>query len=146
MDFGRQTAARRTDRLGLAPKGLTASGRQSRPSVVPPHCAAAVLMGSNQGAVDQDVFLIGILGQKRQQIVPNPLFCPSAEATMDVFDVAKRLRKIPPGNAGAITIENSVDKQTIIPSRRSNMPNTTRQQVFDAIPLIVSNAISQHSS
>jgi hypothetical protein len=64
MNFGCQTAARATDRLVLAPKGLTASGRQSRPSVVSSNRATAVLRGSNQSAVDYHIFLIGIFGQK----------------------------------------------------------------------------------
>jgi hypothetical protein len=49
MNFGRQTATRATDRLVRR----VSSNR-----------ATAVLMGSNQSAVDHHIFLIGILGQK----------------------------------------------------------------------------------
>jgi hypothetical protein len=49
MNFGCQTAARATDRLVRK----VSSNR-----------ATAVLMGSNQSAVDYHIFLIGIFGQK----------------------------------------------------------------------------------
>ena len=49
MDFGRQTAARPTD-------GLFVRLAARRPTTM--------LMSPNQGTVDHDVFLIGILGQE----------------------------------------------------------------------------------
>jgi hypothetical protein len=65
---------------------------------------------------------------------------------MNILEVPERLRKVTPRNAGPNSIQNSIDEQTIVPRRCSNMSNTTRQQIFDAIPLVVSYTISQHGS
>ena len=105
-----------------------------------------MLMSPDQGAVDHDVFLIGILGQNRQQVMPKTFFGPPAEPALDVFVCTENLREIAPGNARAISIQNRINEQTIIASVRSNMTNPTRQQIFDAVPLVVPNTFSQHGS
>jgi hypothetical protein len=77
MNFRRRTAARATDRLLVL---VTANG------------TATVLMGPNQGTVDHHVFLIGIFGQKREQLGPKAFCRPSAKPSMNVLEGAECVR------------------------------------------------------
>src|SRR3954451_21010720 len=82
-------------------------------------------MSANDGTVDQDVFRVGLLAQHRQQLGPDA-FCRSpAEPAMNVAEVAVFLRKVTPGNSCPIAVQNSVDKQAVIPRRDSNMTSPT---------------------
>jgi hypothetical protein len=79
-------------------------------------------------------------------VSPKALLSPPAKPAMNILEVPEPFRKVTPGNAGPNSIQNSIDEQTIVPRRCSNMSNTTRQQIFDSIPLVVSYTISQHGS
>src|SRR5688572_25846769 len=105
-----------------------------------------MLMGPDQGAVDHHVFLVRILGQDGQQVSRDAFASPSAEPTMNILEVSKLLRKVSPGNTCAISIQDSIDEQPIVPSCNPNMSNATRQDILDPVPLVVSNTISQHGS
>jgi hypothetical protein len=69
-----------------------------------------MLMGSNNGAVDQGIFVVRILGQALEKFLPNAAFGPAAEARVHHSEVTKPLRQITPRNPRAITIQNSIDK------------------------------------
>jgi hypothetical protein len=77
---------------------------------------------------------------------PEPFLGPPAEPALNVFIRTEHRREIAPGNSCTIAVQNRINKPTIIPSVGSNMSNPTRQQIFDAIPLVIPNTISQHGS
>ena len=61
-----------------------------------------MLMSAHDGAVDHSVFVVGVLGQKLEDPLPDARLCPAAEAAVHVLPVAEALRQIAPGNAGAL--------------------------------------------
>lgn len=65
---------------------------------------------------------------------------------MNLDRITKPLRQVPPGNAGAIALENGFDKQPIVLGRDSDMAFTSRQKVFDPVPLVVPQSIASHRS
>src|SRR4051812_31335734 len=89
-------------------------------------------MSANDGSVDHDVFRVGLLAQHRQQLGPDAFCRPPAEPAMNVAEVAVFLRKVTPVNACPISVQNSVDKQAVIPRRDSNMTSPTGDHIFKA--------------
>src|SRR3982751_2726342 len=103
-------------------------------------------MSANDGTVDHDVFRVGLLGQDGQQPGRDALFRPSAGPARTVAELPVFFRKVPPGNSCPVSVQNSVDKQAVIPRRGSNMASPTGEHIFDTIPLVVANTHSQHDS
>jgi hypothetical protein len=58
--------------------------------------------------------------------------------TVDVLPVSVARRQVTPRNACTITIENRLDKQPVVARRNPDCLFAPRQQVLDAIPLVVS--------
>ena len=81
-------------------------------------------MSANDGTVDHDVS-VSALGQDAQQSGPDAFFRPPAEPAMNVAEVAVFFRKVTPGNSCPVSVQNSVDKQAVIPRRDFNMASTT---------------------
>lgn len=73
-----------------------------------------MLMGPDNCGVDHGVFVIGILGQTVENLLPDTAFSPAPVAAMNVFPVAKPFRQIPPWNARPIPVKNRFNKQPVI--------------------------------
>ena len=78
--------------------------------------------------------------------LPYPALGPAREARMNLDRIAKALRQVPPGNARAIAVEHSFDKQPIVLGRHPNMAFTSRQKILDPVPLVVPKSITSHWS
>ena len=65
---------------------------------------------------------------------------------MYLHPVTKALRKITPGHAGAIAVQNRFDEQPVIPCRHTHSALTARQQVSDTIPLVIPKGVAAHQS
>ena len=107
---------------------------------------ALVLMGAHDGAVDHRIFVVGILGQVLEDALPDAGLGPATEAAVDVLPVAKTLRQVTPGDAGAIAVEHGVDEQAVICRGHTDAPWPARQVVFDPLPLVVTQGMSVHRS
>src|SRR4051794_10275869 len=131
VDFGAQAAARAADGLVFA---RMFSG------------AGAVLMGAHDGAVDHRILGVSVPGQALKNPLPDTGFSPAAEAAMDVLAVAKALRQVAPGDAGAIAVENGIDEQAVVRGGPTNRPRPAGQQISDPLRLVVTKGISAHRS
>jgi hypothetical protein len=103
-------------------------------------------MSAHNGAVDHRVLVVGSLGQMLKDAVPDTGFGPAGKATVHVFEVPEALRQVAPGDTGAIAVEHSIDKQTVVRSGHANRTGPTRQQVLDPVPLIIAESVSAHRS
>jgi hypothetical protein len=101
-----------------------------------------VLVGPHDGAVDHQVFIFGVAGQLLEQPFPDPAFGPAAEATVGVFPIAEPLRRVAPNDPGAGSIENGLDKPTVVAGGCADISWLSGQQVLDPLPLIVAKSIS----
>src|SRR3954453_22046687 len=131
MDLGAQAAARAADRLVFA---RIFSG------------AGAVLMGTYDGAVDHRIFGVSVPGQALKDPLPDAGSGPAAEAAMDVLAVTKARRQIAPGDAGAIAVEDGIDKQAVVRGSHANRTRPAGQQIPDPLPLVVTKGIAVHRS
>jgi hypothetical protein len=105
-----------------------------------------MLVSAHDRDVNHHVFVVVIAGQKFENPLENAALGPSVEALIDDLPVAKALRQIAPGDAGAKAEENGFDEQAIVSRRTAYMAFATRQNVFDPIPLVVALGIASHRS
>ncbi|WHZ28858.1 MAG: hypothetical protein OJF51_003656 [Nitrospira sp.] len=73
-----------------------------------------MLMGPDDGGIDHRVFVVGLLRQMSEHLLPNATFSPPSVTAVNVLPVAKPLRQIAPGNACAIPVKNRFPKQPVI--------------------------------
>ena len=103
--------------------------------------AGAVLMGSDNGALDHRIFVVGIGGQAFEHALPNPVFGPAAEPPMGILPAAGALGQVAPPNSRAIPIEDRFDKAPIVLGGCADISQLPWEQVLDPLPLIVAQSI-----
>ncbi len=106
----------------------------------------AMLMGADDGGVDHHVFIIVISRQHLEDTFENVAFAPPPEAPVRVLPIAEALGKIAPGNAGAIAIQNRLDKAPVVDRRPAHVAFSARQKILDPTPLVIPQAITTHQS
>lgn len=75
-----------------------------------PFCPGAVLMRPDDGAVDHRVFVVGILGQGLEHLLPHAGAAPAAMAQVNHPKVAEALGQVSPRDARAVAIEYGLDE------------------------------------
>lgn len=76
-----------------------------------------MLMRPHDGGVDHGVFVVGLLGQHREDALSHAAFRPTREAGMDDAVIAESLRQVSPRNACPVTVAHRFDEQAVIPCR-----------------------------
>lgn len=108
--------------------------------------AGAVLMRTHDGRVEHHVFVVGIPRQDLENPCKNAAFTPSPVALVGRFPVPVSLRKITPGNARAIAIDDRIDKQPVVGRGAADVALAAGQKILDLVPLVVSKRVSMHVS
>ena len=108
--------------------------------------AGAVLMGPHDGRIDHRVFVVGVRGQMLEDALPDARLGPAGKARMNRLPGSEALRQVPPGHAGPVSVQNRLDKQTIVLGGRAHIPRTSRQKILDPIPLVVAHCVALHVS
>jgi len=101
-------------------------------------------MGAHDGAVDHRVFVIAVSRQHLKQLFPHATLGPAGKSRVNLYRIAKALRQVSPGNAGAIPLEHGFHKQPVILGRDPDMAGAARQYILDPSPLIISQSIASH--
>jgi hypothetical protein len=65
---------------------------------------------------------------------------------MDVLAVAKALRQVAPGDAGALAVEDRVNEQAVVRGSHADRARSAGQQILDPVPRIVTKGMSAHRS
>lgn len=79
-----------------APDGLIRAPFFQRPG--------AVLVGAHDGRVDPRLFVVRILSQMLEQLLPHASFGPTAEPRMHHPEIAEPFRQVTPRNPSSIAI------------------------------------------
>ena len=102
-----------------------------------------MLVGSDDGRVDGRVFVVGIIGQGLEKILPNAAHRPTGEALMRVAPTAKMFWQITPWRADAEFPDYRVNEKTIAKiAVASDRAGTTRKQFFNPGELIVAQSMA----
>lgn len=87
-----------------------------------------MLVGSHDRRIDHRVFIVWIVRQDFEKILPNTAHRPAGETLVRVAPAAKTLRQIAPRRSHAEFPDHGIDEKTIaqiaIPTDR---PGTSRQ-------------------
>jgi hypothetical protein len=105
-----------------------------------------MLVGSDNGAVDHGALIVGITGKMLEQSLPNPALAPTAEPPVGVLPIAETFRQVAPRDSRAVSIEDRLDEPAIVARRDTDISDFPRKQVFDPLPLIVTQSQSDHGS
>src|SRR5580698_8052969 len=98
----------------------------------PFECARTVLMSSDDGGVDHRVFVVRIVSQRLEKILPHAALRPPREPRVNVLPVAEALGQIPPWRPQAEFPNHRLNEKAIAQfAIASDMSRTTRQQMFN---------------
>src|SRR4051794_26836924 len=104
----------------------------------------AVLMSAHDGGVDHRVFVVRVVRQVFENLLPNPALRPSAGPRVDRFRIAKPLGQVPPRNAGPVTVQHGLHKQLVVLRRHTDIALPPWQKILDAVPLVVAKGVASH--
>ena len=97
-DLGRQATARTPD--GLRPG--------------PPFRASTVLVHPDDGAIDDDVFEVGIRRQGFEHLIEHAASDPPTESLKHRVPLPEILGKVAPGRSNSNNPENRFDKKSVV--------------------------------
>src|SRR5216683_1923011 len=101
-----------------------------------------MLVDPDECAVDEDIFEIGIVAERLENVLPNALLRPPPEASIRRKPLAERFRQIAPWRARTRNPKNRFDKKPVVTPGAAGVTNFTRQLRRHPIPL----RIAQHQS
>src|SRR3954467_15193424 len=127
----RATRGRRRGRRSWS-SGRRASGRW--PGSGSPFCAARLWVGGDDGAVDQGVFEVRLIGQAREDALDYAALHPATKTLEDAVPVAEIARQVAPGHARSHAPQHRLKKQAIVFGRRPRIGGLTGQQRRDLLP------------
>ena len=97
-----------------------------------------MLVGTHDGGIDHGVFVVCILSQVLEEPLPDPFVAPVGVAGMHHAEIPKAGWQVPPGDAGAVAVKDCIHKQSIVFGGNARLTGLAGQQIFDALPLVVS--------
>jgi len=101
-----------------------------------------MLVDPDECAVDEDIFEIGIVAERLENVLPNALLRPPPEASIRRKPLAERFRQIAPWRARTRNPKNRFDKKPVVTPGAAGVTNFTRQLRRNPLPL----RIAQHQS
>src|SRR3546814_950757 len=78
-----------------------------------------MLVCPHDGAIDHQVFVVPVPGQRLEHPVPDPALCPAAEAPVHILPVAEPLRQVAPRHPGPVFPQHRLDEQLVVACWRS---------------------------
>ena len=96
-----------------------------------------MLMGANDGRVQEDLLEIRILGQCREHLSPHARVRPSRKTSEYRVPETELLGQIPPWTPRPGNPQDGLDEATVILSTAAPVSNLTREHPFDPCPLII---------
>lgn len=103
-----------------------------------------MLVGANNGGVDEQMFHIGVAAQGIGHALPDTGFAPVREPHIRTMPVSQFCRQIAPRAAGAHAPQYGLDEPPVVFGRAAGIAGLARQQVFNAFPLVIAQHLPVH--
>ena len=104
-----------------------------------------MLMSSDDGGVDHRVFVVRILSQRLEKILPYAALRPPREPRVNVLPIAEALGQIAPRRPRAEFPNHRLNEKSIAQfAIASDMSRTTRQKMFNPRKLVVAQSVAPH--
>jgi len=109
---------------------LVVSPPLERPSAwsLPPFSGRRLLMGADDGAVDHQILVVAVGGERVEHPLPYAGMAPPAETPMDALPPTVALRQVAPMCTWAQNPQTSVHEQSVIRSRSARIACLAGQQ------------------
>ena len=104
-----------------------------------------MLVGTNDGRVDEQMLQIGFAAQSRRKPFPDTLLAPAREANEGPVPMPQFLREIAPRTARAHDPQHRFDETPIVLGRNTTVGRLAGQELFNALPLVVAQHLPIHS-
>src|SRR3974390_278062 len=102
-----------------------------------------MLVGANDGAVEQQPFQIGVL-EFPEDAFPSPLPGPPVESPPDAIPIAETFGQVPPRSPGFRDPKDCIDEQAIILGCHPRTALPSRQKSLDPIPVLIGDLVTSH--
>jgi hypothetical protein len=103
-----------------------------------------MLVGTNDGCLEQEVRQFGIAPERLEQPSPNPTFAPPVELFVDRVARPESFRQIAPRSAGACGPEHSILERAVVPGCSSRVTVLARLEGLDRDPLFMRKFMTPH--
>src|SRR3954466_5015699 len=80
-----------------------------------PPCATRLLVGGDNGAVDQGVFEVRLVGQAPEDTLEDAALPPAGDPRKDAVPATKTARRVAPGSARPPPPQHRLEKQPVVP-------------------------------
>jgi len=100
-----------------------------------PLSARCLLVGADQGGIEHQILVVGIAGERGEDLLPDAGLGPAREALVDGLVLAVSLRNVLPTRAGPQNPQNTVHKPTVIAACPAGITGLARQKIRNPIPL-----------
>jgi hypothetical protein len=93
-----------------------------------------VLVRPHDGAVEDQVLAVGVVGQRREDAPPDPAAAPAVEALEHAVPSAEADGQVAPGHAGPGQPEHALDEHPVVAPPAARVARLARAEVFDPGP------------
>ena len=101
-----------------------------------------MLVGAYDGAVDDQVLEVRVVGHRCEDAPPDALLTPATEAPEDAVPVAEHLGQVSPGLASPHDPQHTLDEHPVVASCRALLVGPTDDQARHPIP----SSVAQHQT
>jgi hypothetical protein len=108
--------------------------------------ARAMLMGARNGALGMAYSLSASAARCWKTRSQMPDLAQREIRAWTLIGSPEPLRRIAPGDAGAVAVENGLDEPTVVTRRRAHSAVAARQRILEPVPLVIKQAMAAHRS
>jgi hypothetical protein len=81
-----------------------------------------MLVGTHDGGIDHRVFVVGLIRQRLEELLPDPAHGPATETRVYHPKVPKPFRQIAPWYLRTIPVQHRTHKKTVVSRWTSHQP------------------------
>lgn len=101
-------------------------------------------MGADESGVEKDFLEVRVLGQLREDAMPDPAIGPTCKAFVHAVPGTEARRNIPPRRAGASDPQHRLDEQGVVLGRDPNVRGLAGQHALDASVRVIAQYLPGH--
>ena len=99
-------------------------------------------MGPHNRAVKLGILFVCLGREHFKDPLPDTLLAPAHVTSVNHPKVAKAFGQVTPGDTDLITVEHCLDKEAIILGSHSDGSYSTREQMLNPLPLIITESVA----
>ncbi len=107
-----------------------------------PEGAGTVRVSTNEGRIHPDPLVVRLFRPSAKHALPHPRLAPAREPEVHHAEIPETLGQVAPRDACPISVQHRFHKQAVVCGSDPHVPSTSRQQILDAVPWVVSQCVS----